>query len=322
MKGWKHWIVIAVLIFAAAVIAGWLILQRSRREARALLDLLPPDADAYAVLDLEILQSNPALKKFIADPPTTALSPDYRQLLSQSGFRYQNDLKQVAAAKLGPDWVGTAVVEADRQRLTSYLESQEAVKSELEDRTVYTFGSERPFRLVFIDDRLVAFAIGSDVGHLQGILERYSNPLAGSATQYLGQNGLLQRYPARSGLWFVGRMDRLLTVNPAGPGVGPFQFGMDWWEGSKLVIANVVSSPLRLDIHLENQCESAATAERMANAFKAVLAILQAVPEGDSNSPNYAPLLAAVAIRQSGESVLFDWHWDPKMLALLTGDSR
>ena len=160
------------------------------------------------------------------------------------------------------------------------------------------------------------------MGPLQEVLARHSNRSAASATEYLRRSNLLDRYPAGSGLWFVGRMDRLLAANPAGPGVGPFQFGKDWWEGSKLVIASVISSPLRLDIHLENQCESAATAERMANAFKAVLAILRAVPEGDSNSPNYALLLAAVAIRQSGESVLFDWHWDPKMLALLTGDSR
>lgn len=322
MKGGKHWIAIAVLVLSAALLAGWLAWQRSRGDGRLLLGLLPPDADAYAVLDLEVLQSNPAVRKLIADPPDAALSSDYRQLLRQTGFRYQEDLKQVAVAKLGSDWVGTAVVDADRPRLTRYLESQGAVQSELEGRTVYSFGSGHPFRLAFIDDRRVAFAVGTDVGHLRGILERSANRTAVTAAAELREQGWLQRYPAGSGLWFVGRMDRVLKTNPEGAGIGPFHFGKEWWEGSKVVFASVVSSPLHLDIHLESQCESAAAAARMANAFKAVLAILRAVPKGESESPNYAPLLAAVAIRQSDAAVLLDWHWDPQMLALLAPQDR
>jgi hypothetical protein len=97
---------------------------------------------------------------------------------------------------------------------------------------------------------------------------------------------------------------------------------VDWWAGSKTIIASVAASPLQLDIHLENQCESDSSAERIANRFKAILAILQAVPQADTARPDYGPLLAAVTIRQSGKSVYLDWKWDLRMLALLTGDAR
>ena len=321
-KGRGRWIGIVLVTILGAAVAAWFMWRHLHRDARGLFDLLPPEADAYVVLDLDMLQSNPALRKLLADPPGTSLSPEYRRLLMESGFRYQSDLRQVAMAKLGMDWIGAAVVDLDGPRLISYLESQNPLKTELEGRTVYSFGSERPFRLVFIDDRLLAFSVGGDLAPLQQVFERHANRAAFSATDYVGQAGWLQRYPAGSGLWFVGRMEQLLAGNPAGPGVGPLQFGGDWWEGSRLVIANVISGPLRLDIHIENQCESAAAAGRMANAFKAVLAILQAVPEAESAAPNYAPLLAAVAIRQSGESVYLDWRWDARMLALLTGESR
>ncbi|MBI3933867.1 MAG: hypothetical protein HY316_04190 [Acidobacteria bacterium] len=324
MKGRKHWIAITAVIIIGAVVVAWMVLLRFRKDARDLLRFLPPDADAYAVFDLDILQSNPALKKLLAEPPDVSPATDYQQLLRQTGFRYQSDLRQLATAKLGRDWVGTTLVDVDRPRWVSYLESQGAEKSELEGRTVYSFGTEHPFRLIFLDDRLVAFAVGGEPALLMGVLDRFAGNSPGSAAEELGRNGLLDRYPANNGLWFVGRMERLLALNPEGPSIGPFQFGKDWWEGSKMVIASVVSSPLHLDVHLENQCQDAASAERMANAFQAVLAIVQAVrpPEGTSNGTDYSPLLAALTIRQADESVFMDWHWDASMLALLAGESR
>jgi hypothetical protein len=322
VKGRGLWIAAAVVVILGTAVSAWLILQPFRGDVRSLLALLPPDADAYTVIDLDRLQSNPALKKLMADPPATSLSPEYQQLLSETGFRYQDDLKQVAAAKMGSDWVGAAIVEIEQPRLTEYLESQGALKSELDDHTVYSFGSERPFHLVLIDDRLVAFGVGGSLELLRDVVGRQSNRSTASALESLDQLGLLERFPDGSGLWLVAWMDRLLATNPEGPGLGPFQFGKDWWEGSKLVTASILASPLRLDIHLQNQCENAATAERMANALRAVLAILKAVPEGGSGGRNYGPLLAAIAIRQSDESVLLDWSWNPQMLALLTEESK
>ena len=324
VKGRTRWIVLTVVIAAVLVVAVWVMLRHFRRDAGALLELLPPDADAVVVLDLDLLQSNPAVKKLFAGPSNASLSPEYQQLLAQTGFRFQDDLRQLAAAKLGPDWVGTARVDVDRPRFLSYLKSQGALESELAGRTVYSFGSERPFRLAFLEDRLVAFAVGADPGNLTRLVDRYANRSGGSAKDELGRSGLLERYPAGSGLWFVGRTERLFESDPAGPSLGPFQFGKDWWQGSRIVIASVVSSPLHLDIHLESQCDNAASAERMANAFRAVLAILRAVPpsQSESKGPDYAPLLAAVAIRQAEASVFIDWHWDASMLAMLAEGTR
>ena len=223
MKGGRRWLAITLMLVAGVLVAGWVVTLRSRNDARALLELLPPDADAYAVLDLDILQSNPAVKRLLADPPNAPPTEEYQELLRQSGFRYQDDLRKLVAAKIGQDWVGAAIVDVERQRLISYLQSQGAQETELNGRTVYSFGSERPFRLVFLDDRTVAFTIGADPAHLpkflNDMLDRRTGPSGLSAKDELSKSGLLARYAEGSGLWVVGRIDRLAAGGTEAPGI-------------------------------------------------------------------------------------------------------
>jgi hypothetical protein len=58
VKRARLWKILALLLAGAAV-AVWMIRLRPPQNARALLALLPPDAEAYAVMDLQVLQSNP-----------------------------------------------------------------------------------------------------------------------------------------------------------------------------------------------------------------------------------------------------------------------
>jgi hypothetical protein len=312
------WIVVAIVVLAGAAIAVWFAGRLPSEDARALLDSLPPDADAYAVVDMDVLQSNPAVRQLLADPPDLTHSAEYQQLLRETGFRYQQHLRRFAFAVFGSDWAGIAVADFEQPRFTSYLESQGASKSDLHGRRVYTFGAERPFRLAFLDDRQVAFAVGADSAHLEAVLDRAAGLSAGSAKDDLTFAGVMGSYPSGAGLWVFGRMDRLVAKNPQGPDLGPMQLGKDWWQGSRTLLASVVSSPLHLDVHLENQCDSAASAQHMAAGFSALLTILKAVqPPKGSQKPDYTPLLAAIAIRQQESSVYLDWHWDPSMIALL-----
>jgi hypothetical protein len=212
-------------------------------------------------------------------------------------------------------------VEMDRTRWESYFDSQGAVRSEFEGKTIYTFGSERPFRLVILDNRRVAFAIGPAVSPLQTILRHLGQPSGNSAAAELARDGLLQQNSEASGLWIVARADRLLETNAEGPSVGPFQFGMDWWQGSRLILASIVSSPLRLEVEIESRCQDVTSAQRMARGFEAMLAILRALPppQSDSQAPDYSPILAAISVRQQETSVFINWKWDPSMLPLLAG---
>ncbi|HWP83560.1 MAG TPA: hypothetical protein VNN17_00080 [Terriglobia bacterium] len=310
---------LAVAVLAALLLVVWLLL-RPTHDARDLLALLPPEADAYLVIDLERLQSNPALRKLLADPPAAARAPEYDAFLRQSGFHYQEDLRLLAAAKLGADWVGAAVVELDRERWSRYAASQGATQSSLGAHTAYRFGSERPIRFVLLEDNLVAFAIGRAEHGFEETIARYSEAALSSAKTDLEQRGLWNRGLEGAGVWFAGRTERLLAANGSGPGVASFLLGRDWWAGSRLVLGRVVSSPLRLDIQIENQCESAVAAERMAGAFKTLLALLRSAPGRNAGGAKYAPLLETVEIRQQGDSVLFDWQWDSRMLALLAED--
>lgn len=320
MKRAPIWIVF-VLLLAGAAVAFWWIRLRPPQNATALLEVLPPGAEAYALLDLQILQSNPAVRRLLAEPPPASLTQDYQQFLEQTGFRYQNHLRQLAAAKFGADWVGVAVVEMDRARWEGYMESQGAVRSEFEGKTIYSFGSERPFRLMILDNHRVAFAIGPELSLLQAILRQAGQPNKGSAAAELTREGLMPPNSEASGLWIIARADRFGETNAAGPSVGPFQFGMEWWQGSRLILARIVSNPVRLEAEIESRCQDVASAQRMARGFEAMLAILRALPPppSDSEVPDYSPILAAISIRQQETSVFIRWKWDPSMLPLLAG---
>lgn len=324
MRGSKRWVAVIALIASGALVAGWVVAVHSRPDARTLLDLLPPDADAYVVLDLEALQSNPVVKKLLADPPDITSTEEYQRLLRDSGFHYQDDLKQLAAAKLGEDWAGAAVVNVDRERLVSYLESQGAVKSQQGAQTVYAFGSVRPFRLTFLDDQLVAFTIGADPALLAGMWNRQSNSGSGSATEDLRREGHTESAPSEAGLWIFARMDRLLHAHPEGAQIGPFQFGQEWMAGSRTAVAYVNSSALHLELHAEDRCDTAASAGRIASAFQTVLAVLRAVPskQESSGGSDYTPLLATLTMHQAGASVLLDWHLTPGMLMTLLENQK
>jgi hypothetical protein len=329
MRNGKRWVAVIALLGVAAFVAGWFVALRSRSSSGSLLELLPPDADAYALLDLEALQSNPFVRRLLADPPDFSPAAEYQQMLRQTGFHYQNDLKQLAAAKFGEDWVGAAVVNVDRARLVGYLESQGAVISQQDGRVVYSFGAMHPFRLAFLSDRSVAFAVGADPALLGGVLQRSAHPGGESGARDLERRGDLFPFLTNasfltSGLAIFARMDRLLDANPAGVRIGPFQFGKEWLQGSKMMAGSVNSGPLSLDIHLDDQCEDAASAARIANSFKAVLAILRAVPsrQGSSSKSDLATLLTVLSIRPEGNSVLVDWRATPGMLVELLGNAK
>jgi hypothetical protein len=299
--------------------AGLLARQGLRPEAASLLQLLPPGADLYGVLDLQALQSNPAVRKLLADPPGFSHDPQYDAFLRQTSFRYQDDLKQMAFAKRGDEWAGVARVRLDRTRVQAYFSSAGGAQSSVQGRTVYSFGSLRPFRLALLDKDLVAFSVGPNATFLRSILEQQAGRSGESAASDLERTGELQRPRTGSQLWLHGKLHRLLPNDSQGLPVGPFRLGPDGLRGSQVLSVSVQSSPLALDVLAEDRCDSAASAERMARWLQVALGILRASSQDASaqNGADYATILEAVSIHQEGEAVYLRWRADAAMLAKL-----
>jgi hypothetical protein len=172
---------------------------------------------------------------------------------------------------------------------------------------------------VFLEDSLVGFSIGAGTGELETVLARYAGHDPTSGATDLRQSGELERFPVTSEVWMYGNVERLLADHSSEANLGGFRFGNDWLQGSEKLRATVHSSPLHLAMELRNECDSAATAERIAGWAKLVLAALRAAEEqsNPAESDAYGPVLDAVIVSQENDSVSLRWESDARLLAQL-----
>ena len=275
MKSRKVLVICIAVVLLGAATLGLFLWIRSTQRGLALFRFLPPQAELYGMADLEALQTNPGVRRFLSDPPTFSVEEDYKRFVEATGFRYQDDLWQLALAKLGSNWVGSARVRLDRPRILRYVESQGAETSEERGQTVFAIGRLRPFRLALLERDLAVFSIGEDATLIRQALQRHSGEISDSGVAELERVNKESRLPRGSALWLVGRMDRLLNQGQWQPGFGPFLLGNHLLQGSKTLYASVQSRLTRLEFQVENRCQDAATAERIARAVQSLLALLQ-----------------------------------------------
>ena len=227
----KTFAIVAGLTALAAALTAVLYLRHARRDTE-LLELLPPDLDLYAIADIGSLKTNPSLEKLLSDPTNFPHDEDYDRFIRATGFRYESDLKQIAAGKSGLDWIGAARVTIDRARVVQYLESQGAEKKIIEGKTVYSFGRLRPFRLVFIDeasnssaaqetkDIRIAYTIGGDDSRIRQAIERRNKDLRDSAASELARRSDLAHIRPGASTWIIARPERLGIASGAEAQVG------------------------------------------------------------------------------------------------------
>lgn len=325
MRRRKVWSIGLAGVALAGAGLSLLLWYRSPQSVLALLRILPPQADLYGWADLQSLQSNPAVRRFLADPPAVLVEEDYQRFVEASGFRYQDDLRQVALAKLGSNWVGAALVTLDRSRIVQYLETQATEQSagtggtkrtEEQGQTVFVFGQTRPFRLALPERDLAVFTIGEDASLIGQALRRYSGQSADSAVAELTRGEDWQRISQGNAVWLVGRMDRLLQQDGADPEAGLFRLGGPLLRGSKALTATVKSRLTRLEFAVENRCEDAATATRIARTLQSLLILLRAAPVEESNPTQgkLSALLQDISIEQVDDAVHLQWQWDAETL--------
>ena len=306
------------LLFGAAALALFLWFRSSERSL-ALLRLLPPQADLYGMADFAALQTNPGVRQFLSDPPALSVEEDYKRFVEATGFRYQDDLRQLALAKLGSNWVGAARVRWDQPRIIRYLESREAAKSQEQGQTVFSVGQVRPFRLVLLERDLAVFTIGEDATLIQQALQKYSGATSDSGATELDLSQEWKRLPLGSALWLVGRMDRLLNQDEWQPQVGPFSIGNQLLRGSKTLTVSVQSRLTRLEFEVQDRCQDAAAAERIARTVQSLLALLRALPPNESNpmQSKLPVLIKDISVEQVENSVQLQWQWDAETLRRL-----
>lgn len=316
MKNRKIQIIgVAGVLLGAAALAVFLWF-RSTEQGLALLRFLPPDADLYGIADLDALQTNPGVRQFLSDPPAFSVEEDYKRFVEATGFHYQDDLRQLALAKLGSNWVGAARVRLDRPRLLRYLESKETEKTEQEGQTVFVLGRLRPFRLALLESNLAVFTVGEDATLIRQALQRRSGgiPDSGAAEMERAETG--SRLPKGSAVWLVGRMDRLLNQDQWQPEFGPFRLGNPLLRGSKTLYASVQSRLTRLEFRVEDRCQDVASAERIGRTLRSLLALLRAMPPDPSNpiQSKLPVLLKDISVQQVEDSVRLQWQWDAETL--------
>ncbi|OFW00603.1 MAG: hypothetical protein A3G20_04420 [Acidobacteria bacterium RIFCSPLOWO2_12_FULL_59_11] len=321
----KIWVIILGALLLGSMALGLFFLFRPGRSAAALLRFLPPDADLYVVADLEALQYNLAVKKWLADPPAFARDEEYEQFVKGTGFRYQQDLKQLALAKVGPDWLGAALVKLDRAKVAQHLESQGGEKiQEEEGLTIYRFGQTRPFRLLLLSDDLAVFTVGSDADPIWQMVKRYKGQLTDSGTAEVEQANSLGHLPEEGELQILVRMDRWLNSFNADPRLRVLELAKGFLKGCQRLYGSVDSGLTSLDFRVEAECNSLADAERIAQTSQFFLKLLAAAPQSGSQAMDQKlpTLLAGVSVHQVQRSVLFEWRWDRETLRLLEQNSK
>ena len=312
----RTWIIgLAGVLLAGAALALFL-WQRSTPSAGALLRILPPQADLYGWVDVESFQSNPAVRRFLADPPGFSVEEDYQRFIKASGFRYQDDLRQLALAKLGSNWVGVAHVAVDRPRILPYLANEATERTEEAGQSVFVFGQVRPFRLALPENNLAVFTIGEDASLIGQALRRHTGAAADSGAAELMREADWQRLSQGNAVWLVGRMDRLLAPDGSAPEAGPFRLSGPLLRGSKALYVMVKSRLTRLEFEVENRCEDAAAAARIGRTLQNLLVLLRAAPADESNPTQgkLNVLLQDISVQQVDDSVHLQWQWDAETL--------
>ena len=316
MSSRKKWtIALSATLLAGAALA--LVLWRlSADRATALLRVLPPQADLYALVNFASLQRNPAVRRFLSDPPEVPVEEDYRRFVEASGFRYQDGLRQLALARIGSNYVGAARIAVDRSRMLQYLlteRTETTGKTEVLGNTVFTFGRVRPFRLALPQPNLAVFSIGEDNTLIEKALSSLADsPNGDSAASELAAAGELPRLSQGNALALIVRTMRMFNQGSVPPGPGPFRFGGPLLRGSKALYVTVQSGLTQLDFQVEVLCEDEAAAARFARMIQSLLVLLRAAPveESDPTQGKLAVLLQDIAVQQVSDSVLMQWKWD------------
>ena len=307
---------------------------------QSLWTVLPAEADIYFFADLDALQSNPAVKWFMNNGPAIPgglsknadIDNETAEFERATGFRYQDHLHELTAARLNDNWTGVVRFTADRVKLEQYLESHAASTAKKDFTKVYTFGGASPLRIAFLANDLLTFSIGSDATVLDRTMDRYRNGGGTNGDIPNSEQGLppdalvdeAHRKILARPLWAIGQADRIFSVAQSDgrgpPLLGGFLLGEDTLAGVEQIFLSMDSGPLTLRVEAEILSSKETVARPLAEKLTLLSKLMRPRPPvAGSGERDYSPVWDAVAVSVKDSSVFIRWSPTPEMLTLLSG---
>ncbi|MSO20611.1 MAG: hypothetical protein EXQ56_09160 [Acidobacteria bacterium] len=305
-----------------------------------LWSVLPAAADIYFFVDLDALQSNPAVKWFMNNgsaipgglSKNTNIDNDTAEFERATGFRYQDHLHALTAARLNDNWTGVVRFRADRLKLEQYLESHAASTAQKDFTKVYTFGGASPLRMAILANDLLAFSIGSDATLLDRTMDRYRDGGGTNGDSPNSEQGLppaalvdeAHRKLLARPLWAIGQADLIFPVAQSDgrgpPSLGGFLLGEDTLAGVEQILLSIDSGPFSLQVEGEILTREENIAEPLAEKLTLLSKLMRPrPPAAGSGERDYSPVWDAVAVSVKDSSVFIRWSPTPEMLTLLSG---
>ena len=199
----------------------------------------------------------------------------------------------------------------------------------------------RPFRLVFIEEAsnssaaqetkgtLVAFTIGGDDSRIRQEIERHNKDLRDSAASELARRSDLAHIRPGASTWIIARPERLGIASGAEAQVGSLNLNASLLRGSQTIYMTLDSTPARVNLQVEDYCDSPASAQRITGSLQGLLALVKALPSGkaaapggSTPAPSAQSILAGISVEQSGQSVFLRWQPGEEVLRLLESNPR
>jgi hypothetical protein len=181
MRRRKLWIVLTVLLVAAAI-AGLIYLRsRAAPEAARLL----PDSDAVLYINLRLIR----LAHVFGEAGPISHDPEYEQFVNETGFQFERDLDQAAFAVHAPTSVPASadlgfsenarytevfVGKFDFKRASAYFQKLATGTEAYRDATIYAIPHEgRTVRVAMLGLDTVAVSNAQDLAPVHQIIDKY-----------------------------------------------------------------------------------------------------------------------------------------------------
>ncbi|MBY0504343.1 MAG: hypothetical protein K2X03_10550 [Bryobacteraceae bacterium] len=234
----KTWPVLLSVLALMGLVLGWLAWSRVRssQTAEQLLKHLPPNAEIYAFLDVELMRRTGVLDRLAGARGQE--DADYQRFVARSGFNYRQHLDAVMMARRGKAQYAVIAGRFDAARLEAYATESAGVCAA---RYCYVPGAP-PISFVPIRQGVYAFASGA--GDARELLAAHAPGLSG---EFLG-----------SPVWAAGLSPAEVPLLQALPGVER----MSLWLTPRLPAS--VEMRFALDIH---DAASASTVARELNTL-------------------------------------------------------
>jgi len=310
MRRRKLWIVLAVVLVAAAIAAVVYLRSRAAPEAARLL----PESDAILYINLRLMR----LAHVFGEAPPVPYDPEYEEFVKETGFQFERDLDQAAFAIhafSGPAASAEGFLERarfsevfigkfDAQRARAYFRKLSNNAENYRDAVIYAIPHEsRTVRVAILGLDTVAVSNLPDAGAIHQMIDKYR----AAAWPARGPSLLREHYrqvPLGSLVWGLARMPAQGSPAPALDLPGGLVMPARWLAGSTIVASARYLGALHLRIETLTQNES--DARQLLDTASTFLALMKSAESSMTQGGTDADVKAffsSLKVEQHGSRV-------------------